>query len=65
MTRAPNTPPPWEPAIAFWQWPLMEPEREAIAEWYEERAAILEFCAGLDRGEAEAEAYRMTVEAWG
>lgn len=33
-------------------------------EWdaFEERAAILEHCAGMPRGEAEAEAYRQVMK---
>lgn len=60
--RARNSPPPWDPAIPVWDWPSVASERDAMVEFYEERAAILEYCAGLDRGAAEREAYRLTLE---
>ena len=45
---------PYHPIVAEMLAALNEQQREAVREAFEERAAILEFDAGLDRNVAEA-----------
>jgi hypothetical protein len=51
-------PTPWHPGRPVW---FGEPDAAALIEWYEERAAIVEFDGGVSRGAAEVQAYRALV----
>lgn len=57
--------PPWshDPKGAIWSWATIGEKRGAqLIEWYEERAAIMEYMGKLSRGEAEYRAYGLLVE---
>ena len=42
-----------------------KPALLAIAEWYDERASLLQYDAGLSRAEAEREAWKYIEERYG
>lgn len=58
MTNSPDYPSPLDPDIASWVNQLDANQRE----YFEERAAIAEFEAGLNRLEAEQLAYQLTLQ---
>lgn len=51
--------PPWGAAEPIWK------NKPPMQEWYEERAAILQYEAGMSRARAEHEAYRLLTEREG
>lgn len=55
--NAAKYPTPLDPAVAQWADEL----NDADLEWFQERAGILEFDAGLSRSEAEQRAREATV----
>ncbi len=56
-------PPPWGDGVPVWRDPaISEKKAIALAEWYEERAAIMQYDGLVSRWEAEREAYRLLVQ---
>jgi hypothetical protein len=55
---------PWTPHPPVWEWEgLSDATKERGREYYEERAAVIEFDAGEARGPAEMRAYCELVDA--
>lgn len=56
-------PPPWGDTLPLWKDPgISEKKAAALEDWYQERAAIMEYDGGMSRWEAERAAYWLLME---
>lgn len=54
---------PWTPALPVWKWPgIPAAVRARALEYFEERAAIIEYDGGQSIGPAELRAYCLLIE---